>query len=75
MLFDFTYEHVNYFTSKSLRSLFSKTKLHGNIFKNQYQFCIANLNKLKHEDIKLYEDKKIGMSLIYQIILNLLKKK
>ena len=58
VLFDFTYEHVNYFTSKSLRSLFSKTKLHGNIFKNQYQFCIANLNKLKHEDIKLYEDKK-----------------
>ena len=58
---------------KSLCSLFSKTRLHGNVFNNQYQFCIANINQLKNTDIKSYE-KKNWNEFNFSIILNSLKK-
>lgn len=75
VLFDFTYEHVNYFTSKSLCSLFSKTRLHGNVFNNQYQFCIANINQLKNTDIKSYEKKKNWNEFNFSSYIKFFKKK
>lgn len=46
VLFDFTYEHVNYFTKKALLSIFSSVELSGDFFDGQYQFCIAKLENL-----------------------------
>ena len=45
-LFDFTYEHVNYFSTKSLCSLFKGVKSFGDLFNGQYQYCLASLNAL-----------------------------
>ena len=71
VLFDFTYEHVNYFNTKSLCSLFSKIIERGNLFGGQYQYCLAKLdllalnndwaqfhkiNKHKKFDFKKYHD-------------------
>ena len=46
VLFDFTYEHVNYFTTRSLCSLFSKVLSYGDLFNGQYQFCLAKLDSI-----------------------------
>jgi hypothetical protein len=45
---DITYERVNYFTKKSLKNLFTKSES-GNLFDNQYQYVIANLENLSHK--------------------------
>ncbi|HCK03628.1 MAG TPA: methyltransferase [Methylophilaceae bacterium] len=45
---DITYERVNYFTKKSLKNLFTKSES-GNLFNNQYQYVIANLENLSHK--------------------------
>ncbi len=39
--FDITYEHVNYFTPRSLASLFKSVEQHGLLFGDQYQFVIG----------------------------------
>ena len=46
VIFDFTYERPNYFTTEALCSLLTDIKLHGNFFGGQYQYCLANLNSL-----------------------------
>lgn len=43
VLFDFNYEHVNYFSSNSLCSFFSELKAFGDFFEGQYQYCLASL--------------------------------
>ena len=48
VLFDFTYEHVNYFTTKSLCSLFSEVTSCGDLFGGQYQYCLGSLNSLSN---------------------------
>lgn len=50
VLFDFTYEHVNYFSTESLCSLFSKVLNFGDFFEGQYQYCIAKLGDLNDEE-------------------------
>ncbi|MCE2595577.1 methyltransferase domain-containing protein [Motilimonas cestriensis] len=50
VLFDFTYEHVNYFSKKSLLSLFTNTISHGSFFGGQYQYCLANLNSINDRE-------------------------
>ncbi|MCB0475713.1 MAG: methyltransferase domain-containing protein [Flavobacteriaceae bacterium] len=46
IIFDFTYEHVNYFNKESLCSLFSQVDGYGDLFAGQYQYCLARLNSL-----------------------------
>nr|VFK38179.1 MAG: C-methyltransferase C-terminal domain-containing protein [Candidatus Kentron sp. SD]VFK42954.1 MAG: C-methyltransferase C-terminal domain-containing protein [Candidatus Kentron sp. SD]VFK78589.1 MAG: C-methyltransferase C-terminal domain-containing protein [Candidatus Kentron sp. SD] len=46
VLFDFSYEHVNYFTSKALCSMFSDVESFDDLFGGQYQYCLANLTSL-----------------------------
>ena len=55
-LFDFTYEHVNYFTSKSLCSFFANVIEYGDIFDEQYQFCIARLSSLQLGEWGMFND-------------------
>ncbi len=50
VLFDFTYEHVNYFSTDSLCSLFNEVKSFGDFFGGQYQFCLARLGELNSEN-------------------------
>jgi len=48
--YDITYEHVNYFSSNALQSLFNgKIIKHGFLFENQYQYIIANLSSLSEQ--------------------------
>ena len=49
VIFDLSYEHVNYFNTKSLCSLFSNIIDFGNFFGGQYQYCLADLNSLSKE--------------------------
>ena len=45
--FDITYEHVNYFTPKTLKFLFNDQYMdQGIIFNGQYQYIISNLGSL-----------------------------
>ena len=50
VIFDFTYEHVNYFSTESLCSLFNKVNSFGDFFGGQYQFCLARLNELNTDN-------------------------
>ncbi len=43
--FDITYEHVNYFTPRSLASLFKSVEQHGLLFGDQYQFVIGKFGE------------------------------
>ena len=52
VLIDFTYEHVNYFSTKSLCSLFSNVLSFGDFFGGQYQFCLASLGSLQDSEWK-----------------------
>jgi len=54
VLFDFTYEHVNYFSRKSLTRMFHKIVNSGGCFGDQYQFCIAHLRETNAEWSTLY---------------------
>jgi len=53
--FDVTYEHVNYFSEKSLLALFDQHVLKsGRCFNGQYQYAIADLAKLSTQFADLY---------------------
>ena len=53
--FDITFEHVNYFTQKSLRNLFGEEEVQqGLIFDDQYQYIIADLSNINTEFENLY---------------------
>ena len=53
VLFDFSYEHVNYFNSESLSSFFDSVILNGNLFEGQYQFVLASLSSI---NLSLWND-------------------
>jgi len=54
--FDITYEHVNYFSQRSLIKLFKEQKAtHGLLFEEQYQYVFADLEALNPGFIDLYE--------------------
>ncbi len=42
--FDITYEHVNYFTPRSLSNLFTSIKEQGLLFGDQYQYVVAGFS-------------------------------
>jgi len=50
VIFDLSYEHVNYFTANSLCSLFSCVIDFGDFFEGQYQYCLAELGALSEEN-------------------------
>lgn len=53
--FDITYEHVNYFTQHSLKSLFySSGSTTGLLFDDQYQYVISDISWLNPNFHKLY---------------------
>ncbi|MFZ6745099.1 class I SAM-dependent methyltransferase [Undibacterium sp. JH2W] len=55
--FDVTYEHVNYFSEKSLLALFDRHVLKsGRCFNGQYQYAIADLASLSGQFASLYEN-------------------
>ena len=56
VIYDFTYEHVNYFTTESLCSMFSKVIDSGNFFGGQYQYCIAKLGDLFNKEWENFEN-------------------
>jgi len=56
VLFDFTYEHVNYFTTESLCSFFTKVIDCGNFFGGQYQYCMAKLGDLSNKEWENFEN-------------------
>ena len=58
VLFDFSYEHVNYFTTNALCSLFHSIEFSGNFFSGQYQFCLAKLDNLSEQVLQENEDYK-----------------
>ena len=54
--FDITYEHVNYFSQKSLNKLFGASKTtQGLLFDDQYQYVVSNLSTLNNDFHELYE--------------------
>lgn len=56
--FDITYEHVNYFSQKSLKTLFTDKSLqHRLLFDDQYQFVMANLKTLNRKFENDYNSK------------------
>jgi len=44
--FDITYEHVNYFSTDTLKKLFKKNYKQGLLFNKQYQYIIADIENL-----------------------------
>ena len=55
--FDITYEHVNYFSIKSFQKLFDTHTSEVELcFENQYQYIIADLDKLNHKFQTVYEN-------------------
>jgi len=44
--FDVTYEHVNYFSQGSLKTLFEETTAQGLFFEDQYQYVISDISSL-----------------------------
>ena len=56
VLFDFTYEHVNYFNTYSLCSFFSEVIEKGNFFGGQAQYLLAKFNSLDLSTWKNYTD-------------------
>ena len=57
LIFDLTYEHVNYFSEKSLSSLFITTIDQNNFFDGQYQYCLAKLNSLSDKEWRHFDEK------------------
>jgi len=52
---DIFYEHCNYFTEDSLKSMFNNSSV-GKLFNGQYIYLIANLSELKEKvEYKVYE--------------------
>lgn len=47
-IFDFTYEHVNYFDSKALCSMFDECIEFGDCFHGQYQYVLASFSTLNY---------------------------
>lgn len=57
--FDITYEHVNYFTPRSLPGLFTTVKERGLLFGDQYQFVIAGFSDANFDEFgRAYETEK-----------------
>jgi len=56
VLFDLSYEHVNYFNAKALKSLFSDVIDFGDFFGGQYQFVFASLGDISNENWLGLED-------------------
>mgnify|MGYP001218242975 FL=1 len=57
--YDITYEHVNYFSKKSLASIFNNQfQTRGLCFNNQYQYFLGNLKNISDNFEKKYEKKK-----------------
>lgn len=53
--FDVTYEHVNYFSEKTLRAFFAEDVISADVcFGGQYQYIIADLSKLSASFLKDY---------------------
>ena len=55
VIFDLSYEHVNYFNTRSLCSLFSRVLDFGDFFEGQYQYCFAKLSLLDKENWKNFD--------------------
>ena len=55
VLFDLSYEDVNYFSTKSLCSLFSNINDCGDFFEGQYQYCLAKLGALSEKEWSEFE--------------------
>ena len=56
ILFDFTYEHVNYFNTYSLSSFFSKVIDSGNLLCGQAQYLMAKFESLDLSQWETYAD-------------------
>ena len=56
VFFDFSYEHVNYFNTNALKSLFSDVIDFGDFFGGQYQFVFASLGDISNENWLGLED-------------------
>jgi len=54
----FTHEYINYFTQKSLLSLFSEITSSKEVLKGHYFFCLTSLNSLVNKDIFEFQKKK-----------------
>jgi hypothetical protein len=74
--FDITYEHVNYFTEKSLASLFGgKTYAAGKIFNDQYQYVVANLADFSDDFSEHYQNTKNWIPLDFDQLFPLIEQK
>ncbi len=60
--FDITYEHVNYFTPRSLANLFASVDQQGLLFGDQYQFAIGRLDVSAHAEFGRAYDAKDSWS-------------
>lgn len=67
VLFDFTYEHVNYFTSAALASLFENTIAAANCFDHQYQYVLAKLGDLRTSLWTEFENPKNGLDFDFEV--------
>lgn len=56
LIYEFGYEHVNYFTTESLSSLFLNVEKKGDCFGGQYQYCLAKLHNLNGNEWCHYGD-------------------
>lgn len=73
--YDITYEHVNYFSKKSLRLIFNnKYSLSKLCFNQQYQYILANLQNLSLNFKKEYEKKKNWKNLNFNSLFPIFKK-
>ena len=60
VIFDFTYEHVNYFNTESLLSFFSEIEGYGDLdlVGGQYQYCLAKLSSFDNTRWVGFDDEK-----------------
>lgn len=62
--YDITYEHVNYFTKKSLALIFNNRYLsRGLCFNDQYQYFLGNLKNISSDFEKKYKNKNYWLDL------------
>ena len=59
VLFDFTYEHVNYFYLNGIKYFFNKIIECGVFFNGQYMYCLAELNSLNENKCSKLENNKL----------------
>jgi hypothetical protein len=74
--FDITYEHVNYFTQKTLSDMFSgKIIENGLLFDDQYQYVVANLTNLSDDFANIYHSDESWKTLSFDQLFPSLSKK